>query len=277
MSTMPVVTVTPAGRRDYLALLVRHLLPLRGVVVRHDFWVNTADAADIAYMESVAEKYAPFFRLVRVPPPTTLTLRGKSKLGMSYHIGAFYPQAAEPETVYIRLDDDICYIHPGAIEALAGYRAAHAEPLLVYPTIVNNSLMSAMLQERGAFGRELGDCPYDTLGRGWNDGRFAEGVHRKFIQAVKRRDISKWQLPNKIFQDYERVSVNCIAWLGSDMARHAQSIGEFEEGYLACELPKELGRPNALYGAAVVAHFAYGEQRPYLARTNVFEEYKRIA
>ena len=273
----PVITVTPAGRFEYLRLLVPHLLRLRGFVDRHDFWVNTGNAADIAYMESLAVTHAPFFRLVRVPPPTTLTPGGKSKLGMSYHIGAFYPHAAEPGTVYVRLDDDICYLHPGAIRALVECRLAEREPLLVYPTIVNNSLMSSMLQRHGAFGREIGECPYEILGRGWHDGRFAEAVHRKFIAAVKRRDITKWQLPHKRFTDYERVSVNCISWLGVDMAEHAHSVGELEEGYLASELPRALGRPNALCGEALVAHFAYGAQRPYLSRTNLLQEYQRIA
>jgi len=273
----PVVTVCPAGRRRYLGLLVRHLLPLQKLVDRHDFWVNTADAADLAYLEALVREHPQFFRLVTVPPPTTLTPRGKSKLGMSYHIGAFYPHAAEPGTVYVRLDDDICYIHPGAIQMLVEYRIAHPEPLLVYPTIVNNSLMSHLLQEHGAFGREIGDCPYEILGRGWNDGRFAEAVHRRFIQAVKRRDLSRWQLPNKTFSDYERVSVHCISWLGADMAACAGDVGELEEGYLSHERPKALGRPNALCGSAVVAHFAYGEQRAYLDRTDLLQEYQRLA
>lgn len=277
IGTTPIVTVCPAGRRRYLELLVRHLLPLRALVDRHDFWVNTGDAADIAYLEALERAHAPYFRLVKIPPPSTLTPRGKSKLGMSYHIGAFYPHATEPGTVYVRLDDDICYIHPDAIRLLVNYRIANPEPFLVYPTIVNNSLMSAMLQQHGAFGREIGDCPYETFGRGQHDGRFAEAVHRRFIQAVQRRDISRWQLPDRVFRDYERVSVNCISWLGADMAACAGEVGELEEGYLACERPKALGRPNALCGAAVVAHFAYGEQRAYIDHTNLLQEYRRLA
>ena len=277
LGSTPVVVVCPAGRRRYLALLMRHLLPLQKLVDRVDLWVNTGDNQDLLTLDALAITHPKFVRLVRVPPPTTLTPRGKSKLGMSYHIGAFYPHAAEPGTVYVRLDDDICYIHPGAIQTLVEYRLAHPEPFLVYPTIVNNSLMSALLQRHGAFGREIGDCPYEILGRGWHDGRFAEAVHRRFIQAVQRRDISRWQLPDRVFKDYERVSVNCIAWLGADMALCAGEVGELEEGYLASERPRVLGRPNALCGAAVVAHFAYGEQRAFIDRTNLLQEYRRLA
>ena len=274
----PVVIVVPAGRRRYLELLVRHLLPLRGFVDRVDLWVNTADAADLAYLEALSLSVQPvYFRLVKVPPPTELTPGGKSKVGMSYHIGAFYPHAADPGTVYVRLDDDICYIAPGAIRTLVEYRLAHPDPFLIYPTIVNNSLMSALLQQHGAFGKDIGDCPYELLGRGWHDGRFAEQVHRRFIQAVQRRDLTKWRLPDKIFTDFERVSVNAISWLGADMAACAATVGELEEGYLSHDRPKELGRPNALCGAAVVAHFAYGAQRAFIERTNLLREYGRLA
>jgi len=273
-----VVVVCPAGRRRFLEILTRYLLPLRGFVDRVDLWLNTAAAADVAYLQALSMSVQPvYYRLVEVPPPTTLTPGGKSKLGMSYHIGAFYPHAAEPGTVYVRLDDDICYIAPGAIRTLVEYRVRHPEPFLVYPTIINNSLMSAMLQAHGAFGKEIGDCPYDILGRGWHDGRFAEAVHRRFIQAVKRRDLTKWRLPDKRFTDYERVSVNAISWLGADMAACATAVGELEEGYLSHDRPLELGRPNALCGAAIVGHFAYGAQRDFIDRTNLLQEYRRLA
>jgi hypothetical protein len=277
LNTTPIVIVCPAGRHRYLAVLMRHLFPLWGLVDHVDFWVNTAEPLDLAYLDTLEKQYGSFVRLVKIPPPPTLTPRGKSKLGMSYHIGAFYPHAAEPGTVYVRLDDDICYIHPGAIQTLVEYRLAHPEPFLVYPTIVNNSLMSHLLQKAGAFGKEKGDCPYEILGRGRHDGRFAEFVHRKFIEAIKRRDIAKWQLPARRFSDYERVSVNCISWLGADMALCAHEVGELEEGYLSAERPRALNRPNALCGAAVVAHFAYGAQRGYIDRTDLLREYTRLA
>lgn len=274
---VPVVFVTPAGRREYVELLFRQLFPLRDFVDRYDLWVNTGIESDLAYLRELEAKHRPFVRLVEIPPPTTKTPRGRSKLGMSFHIGAFYPHAADPGTAYVRLDDDICYVHPGSLKALVEYRLANPEPFLVYPTIVNNSLMSHLLQQNGAFGRERGDCPYEHAGRGWHDGRFAEFVHRKFMEAVKRRDVSKWQLADRRFTGYERVSVNCISWLGKDMAECASDVGELEEVYLACERPRALARPNALFGEAIVAHFSYGAQREYIAHTNLFQEYRRLA
>lgn len=274
IGTRPVVTVCPAGRKEYLAVLARHLLRLQGFVDRHDFWLNTAVPEDVAFLEELERKHPAFFRIVRVPPPTTLTPHGRTKLGTTYHIGAFFPHASEPGTVYVRFDDDICYIHPGSVETLVQYRISHPEPFLVYPTIVNNSLMSALLQAHGALPRMPG-CPYSLFGRGWSDTRFAAELHRRFIDAVKRGDISRWRLPNKTFSDYERVSINCIAWLGEDMAK--ASVSELEEQYLATERPAELGRPNALCGSAVVAHFAYGPQRQHLDRTGLLQEYARLA
>lgn len=275
ISGRPLITVCPAGRRRFLELLVPYLLRERAVIDRHDFWLNTTDREDIAYLENLEKQHPEFFRIVRVPN-SAFTPRGKPKLGLSFHIGAFYPYAAEPGSVYVRLDDDIVYVSPGGIRALAEYRVLHPEPFLVYPTIINNSIMTHLLQAEGVFGQEKGAAEYALKGRGWNDGRLAEHLHRKFIAAVKRGEGERWRVREHTLGDYMTVSVNCMSWLGKDMAECKDQVGDFEEEYLATTRPRELGRHNRIAPVASVVHFSYGEQRAYLERTNLLSEYQRL-
>lgn len=269
------VTVCPAGRRRYLELLVPYLLRERGVIDRHDFWLNTSDADDITYLAQLEKKHQDFIRLVVVPNAGT-TPRGKPHLGLSFQIGGFYPHAAEPGTVYVRLDDDIVYVSPGGIAALARYRIAHPEPFLVYPTIINNSIMTHFLQVEGIFGRGYGSAEYALKGRGWNDGRLAEKLHRKFLEGVRRGEGERWRVKERTLRDYMTVSVNCIAWRGEDMAECQYDVGLYEEQYLATDRPRALARPNVIAPIATVAHFAYGEQRAHIDRTDLLREYGRI-
>lgn len=271
-----VVVVCPAGRRRYLELLVKYVLRERGVVDRFDLWLNTLDAADAAHIAALERQHPDFIRVVRVPSAGT-TPRGKQFLGTSFQIGAFYPHAAEADTVYVRVDDDIVYVSPHGIRALATERIANPAPFLVYPTIINNAIMTHFLQEDRVFGREKGTAPYELVGAGLNNPRLAEHLHRKFIATVKRGEGESFRVRPRTVSDYKTVSVNCISWLGSDMAACASNVGQFEEQYLAAERPKELGRPNFITSAATFAHFSYGEQRDYLDRTNLLEEYRRIS
>ncbi len=269
------VTVCPAGRQRFLEILVPYLLRERGIIDRHDFWLNTSVASDIEYIDGLAKQYPDFFRVVRVPN-SGFTPRGKPKLGLAFHIGTFYPHAADPETVYVRLDDDIVYVSPGGIEALARYRLQHPTPFLVYPTIINNSILTHYLQADGVFGRERGSADYALKGRGLSDGRLAEHLHRKFLAAVKRGEGERWRVKPRTVTDYMTVSVNCMSWLGRDLAACAADVGDYEEEYLATTRPTALGRPNVIVDVATVAHFSYGEQRSYLERTNLLSEYRRL-
>ena len=270
-----VVTVCPAGRRRYLELLVPYILRERGVIDRHDFWLNTSDASDIEYMDALQRKHPTFVRVVRVGNAGT-TPRGRPYLGHPYQIGFFYPEAADPDTVYVRLDDDIVYVSPGGIEALAKARIADPEPFLIYPTIVNNSIMTHFLQEDRVFGREKGSAEYALKGRGWNDPRLAEHLHRKFLESVKRGEGERFRVRERTLSDFMTVSVNCISWLGEDMAECQDDVGLLEEQYLATDRPRELGRPNRIADVATVAHFSYGEQRAHIDHTNLLQEYRRI-
>ena len=99
-----VVVVTPAGRRRYMAILVRHVLRLRPVVDEYRVWVNTSDPGDIEYLESLPAQCPPgFLTLERLPP-------GAGGVQGNASICHFFRNCADENTVYVRFDDDIVCI-----------------------------------------------------------------------------------------------------------------------------------------------------------------------
>src|SRR5277367_6569424 len=102
---MRLITVTPAGRKRYMELLVTYLLRSRDVISEHHWWLNTHDRDDIAYIHSTAAQYPDFFKVVSLPLPP----RSKEKAFDSFQIHRFFEHACWPDAVYVRLDDDIVW------------------------------------------------------------------------------------------------------------------------------------------------------------------------
>lgn len=177
-----VVTVTPAGRKRYLAILVPYLLRNRTHIAEHHWWVNTRDAADVEYLEELAAQYPTFFKLDRrtfynVDQPTV-------------SIWQYFRDCVDEDTIYVRLDDDICYVAPDAIHTLTAYRATHRDPFLVLGNIVNNAICSYYQQQTGLLSAKMGNCAEGLHGRGWlGEQRICkEGAQTVLARLSERKD-----------------------------------------------------------------------------------------
>lgn len=123
-------------------------------------------------------------------------------------------------------------------------------------------------------------CRYDCLDNmGWKDGPFAEKVHRSFLKDFSSGHIGKWHSSFNIWScDYfERVSINAVSWLGSDMMNEWNNIGVEEEIALSSDLPSKLGRPNEIFGGAIAAHLAFWPQRKHIDGTDILSLYREIS
>lgn len=260
-----VVAVTPAGRRRYLELLVPQIQKMRGLIDEYHLWVNTTDVDDIAYMESLASADPDFITLDRLPP-------GKAVSGNT-SIYNFFTKCQDVDTVYIRFDDDIVMLDSeDNIRELLRYRINNRAPFLVYAMVLNNAVCSHLLQTRGKLSTEGGVSGYlcsDPLG--WEDPQFAERVHRQVLAA---KDLSQFHIDEAHWlSQYERVSINCISWLGLDFAAFGGRVGEEEEQWLSVDQPRALQRPNVIFDKCAVVHYAYYTQRDYLETTDVLRQY----
>ena len=260
-----VVVVTAAGRRRYMEVLARYIDG--SIVDRWDLWLNVKeDRGDLAWLKSIE---GPHVRAVEI--------QHGPKHGTNYEIRNFYPHAADAETIFCRLDDDIVWLAPDFFAKLLDCRLANLDPLLVSANVVNNAICGHLQQRAGAFGFGAGTVGYNCLDPvGWKDQHHAEYVHRAFLANP---NADRWRTQDWILYAGERFSINAICWFGADMAKIIQTggVGEDEEEWLTYQYPRQSKRPNMICGSAVASHFAFYTQRKHLDATDVLDGYRKLA
>jgi hypothetical protein len=271
---MRLVTVTPAGRRPYLEILANYLLRHRDVISEHRWWLNTRIPEDVAYIYRLTDRYPDFFRIEAKP------VAAADRVG--YAIWQYMIECVEADTVYLRLDDDICYIADGAIRAMYDFRVKHPEPFLVLGNIVNNAVCGHFQQKAGLLSCGWGQVAINCLDPlGWGSGPFARRVHRRFLKDLGQQREEWWRRVEFDFDGLSRFSINAICWCGKDFEGIADLAGQSvdEEPTLTEVLPRMLGRPNVICQRALFGHYAFYTQRPYLERTSpdILTRYRRLA
>jgi hypothetical protein len=258
-----VVAVTPAGRQRYLEILAPYIIK-NELIDEWRLWVNTTHAPDIDYIKSLAsDKVKLEFGNPAIPVI-------QERIG--YSIYQYFRNCCDQGTIYIRFDDDICYIAPPAVDRLLLSRTVNKQNFLVFANIVNNAITSHLYQRSKLIEYDkiiTYNCVDET---GWNDGLFAEKLHREFLSFRSLFIIPDWEL-----NIYERFSINCFAFFGRDFAAFSGNVDPNEECWLTIDKPRDLRRPNLVCGDAIVSHYAFYTQRPYLDTTDILEKYRQLS
>lgn len=251
-----VAIVTPAGRKHNLEILKKYVFRdmKSGLIDEWQLWVNTDDEDDIEYIYEL-EKENDKIKVFRV----------NGIIGhWGYTIFNFFKFADNLNTVYIRFDDDICFVEEGAVEKLANARLKNSwvnnltEPFVISANVVNNTLGSAIHQEIGVLAKEAG-----IQTRTFNDATFCRAdffnlTHETFKNKLESGKLSDYYFPDMTLSDYQHFSINCFAFFAKDL----MGITDMEEEpYIYGKEPKRLNRPNMVKGDAIVVHLAYGSQR----------------
>jgi hypothetical protein len=279
-----VISVTPAGRKRYLEILALYLLDNRHLIDEHRFWVNTTNVEDIAYMESLCRSYPDFFTLERLEEARP-DIQGVKRIALIRH---FFRNCCDCNAVYIRLDDDICYIHPRAIERLLEFRLANPQFFLVYPAMINSGRTAYIHQVMGINPENLESKVwpghrYHEFNLIQCDPQVGEILHDVFLQYVANNKVDSLLFGKYILHNYEKVPINCISWLGEEFAQFRGVVGNEEtrwqeELWLTQFKPKLIQRPNCIWGQALMAHFAFHTQREFLEKeTNLLLKYQLLA
>lgn len=259
-----VVCVTPAGRRRYMQLLVPQILGC-DLVDRYDIWVNTGDAADIAFFEGLAAKY-PRVRLIPQPD-------GKAPGVEAIH--AFHRFATDADTIYVRFDDDVVWMEPGFFETLLRFRFDHPDYFLVMPLIVNNALCSNLLQTLGKIKpwRHIHTNCFDRIG--WAQPEFAVALHRFMLDLIQRGEAARLHSGAHVIA-LNRFSINCISWFGRHLAPFGGEVAIQEEEDMSAAIPARLRRANCFCTDTIAVHFAFFTQRAWIDGTGILDEYVSI-
>ena len=277
-----IVVVCPAGRRELLDIMRRYVERERPLVDEFHLWINTDNRDDLAYMYSLAAADPNFYFLVSMPKQPRFNRRHKT-------ICYFFRFAIDPDTIYIRIDDDVCWMTEGCLEALVAHRLAYPDAYLVYGNIANSSHFMALHQQAGAF--DPGFKIEYALSHATNRLSIpaALAAHRAFLLMAEdlaaggnRQDLlAPWICFDRhIFEAGRHNDVNMISWFGKDFAEWKGICPPqvFEETWICLNMPcKYGGRIHEACGAALCSHYASLVQYPGLTKhPDILERYRKL-
>ena len=286
------IVVTPAGRQRYMEVLLLFILKNRHVIDEYHIWLNTQVESDIQYLRGLATQYPDFIKIKEYTDPEKARTNPKL-IGDCHNIRYFFQYCIEPNTVYIRLDDDIVYVEDGFFENLSEFRISNPDYFIVFPLIINNVGISVILRDKGLlpeWGKDVGKFSpghdmefqrggYHPLdGLAWADPHFAWFLHHWFLTLLKQDQLHTIKFDKVELSDHQYVSINSICWLGSDFAKFNGIVDhDNEEGWMNLWQPQKLGKINAVCGNCIVSHFAFYVQRKYLDSSNILDEYRKYS
>lgn len=262
-----VVSVTPAGRQRYVEILHKYLINSRNIIDKHVWWINTNNQADIDYLESLVSKFPDFYSTKYLPSHPLVSYT-------NLNIHNFFDDCNDPETVYIRFDDDIVFVETPRLEGFVRFRIQNPEYFIVYANTINNNYCSYLHQMMGAVGvgdhlelKELPLLEYTQQNKTLYDPNYTLRSFYDFYERLLKADLSDFRFNKWVFHNYERCSINCISWLGSEFAKFDQ-VGIDEEPWLSTYKPRERSMKNCVYGDFIVVHYAYGSVRSHIDQYN---------
>jgi len=277
------IVVTPAGRKRYLEILVKYLVKAKSEnqFDRWELWLNTNVSENIEYCEYLEKTYD-WIKIIRLESYVY-------EIDFGYkmtNIFRFFKYASDPNSVYIRLDDDVLYLEPNFCKKMFNFRIENKEPFVVFGNIINNAVITHLHQRNNIL--NISDSKkvwYNCFDHtGTHDHEFCADLHSKFINDVKNNEIDKWRTSFNIWKLYkdERVSVNCVSWLGQSFHDLHDVINQInpidEENWLSVDAPKHYNRYNVVFNDAIVAHFSFVTQREKLeGNTDILQKYKELS
>lgn len=251
-----VCVVTPAGRTRYLEILKKYIYREmdKGLVDEWQLWKNTGVLQDQGYMDLMAEEN----------PRVSIKDLGLNEYS-AFNIHRFYQFTTDPDTVYLRFDDDIVFVGELACDQLVRARLNNPKPFVISANIVNNTLISWIHQTIGALDTEHGVANYTRFDEvAHQDAEFAENVHKVFMENQLKNSLARYYFPAWKLNQFNDFSISCFAFFGPDLA---PINDQDEELWISHLRPKELDRPCLIEGHALVVHHAYHTQREYLDTT----------
>jgi hypothetical protein len=270
-----VVVFTPWGREITASILFKYIERdyVAGIVDEWHLWMNTDDdqLSDRRYGYGLAANHD-WIKTFERPPGEVL----KPK---QMNTGRFYVYTQDPDTIYVRMDDDIVWIEPNAIKRLVKHRIDNPFPFIVFPIIWNNAVCSHYLQTFGKISKEWGEVGnYCMDWNGWGNVQLAEGIHNQLLKAIEEDKIEDLFLHHSIqLPPGHQFSVSCFAQFGEEYRKVNGFLGNEEEGWHTMSKPYELSRPNVIIPNSLVSHFSFYHQREYLLQTDLLERYRKLA
>lgn len=286
-----VVCWTPYGREETVSILHKYMQRDHKAGLVDEWWLclNTDpdQVSDLQFAYRVARRSAGWVK-IKDRPAGMPRLTPKQR-----NTGYFCRYMTDPDTVYVRFDDDIVYVHEKAIDRLVRHKLQNPDPTVSFPLMWNNSIISWFLQQSGVIPAagtrddttgyvwpRVGG-PYCMDSVGWADGMFAKHIHNMLLDHIDAGSVDQLFL----YQDFplqlgQQFSVSVFAALGSMYAglREPGVLEPYEEeSWHTIHHPRAIGVPNIIVGDSLVSHYTFKPQGPIVRTTNILDRYRQLA
>lgn len=282
-----VVAFTPYGRVETVSILLYYLQREHDAGRLDEWWLcmNTDpnQTRDVKYAWALGRE-RDWIKVVDRPAGVP-RLTPKQR-----NTGYFYRYMTDPQTVYVRYDDDIVYLHPDALTSLVTAKTkTEGSVLTSFGLIWNNAICSWYLQQHGKIpgadeGWEQVQQPYCMDPIGWASGSFAIRLHELLLDTLEADGDAAAQR-FYLYQDVplaprQQFSVSNFAVLGTDYAA-LDPPGHLdypeEEHWHTVHRPGRVGMGNQIIGNSLVAHYTFHPQQRMVRATNILQRYRALA
>ncbi len=266
---MKVVVCTPAGRKRYLEIL-KGFLVNNPVVTEWHLWQNCRKQSDLEYIYELARR-----------EDKVKIIEENFVDGTNRSVNKFYRRCSDPDTFYIKIDDDIVYINPNTIERLLSIaKEEKGRHLYWSPVVINNAVCSAVLSARGILetGAFISAQASDNVG--WRSPLFALRLHEAFLNILDKGAVDELLDDYRISLGAERFSINCIGFWGDAVSYFGDQFCPptvDDEEWISAVLPIKSGLSGRLVGNALVSHYSFYTQEFYINRSqNILARYGKF-
>jgi len=249
---MKVVGVIPAGRRKFMEILFPYLLN-QNSIDEFEIWENTNNIQDIQYMHDFASAHSSKFSVQPLP------CGGVEGSGSIRHFMRF---CCDPEVIYVRIDDDICWMAPDCLDKLVDFRIKNKQHFLVHANVINNNICSFLHQSMGAMTRESSSLKYESsCGDAMANPSVACEAHDCVRNHYENHNLDAYKFAQWIDWNNTRICINLISWFGKDMHQDGRDFeNKNEELEMSVRLPEAKQMTKAICGDALAVHYSYGTQ-----------------
>lgn len=276
-----VVAWIPYGRAKYVSILLQYLQRDhdKGLIDELWFYMNTdlgpVQQDDRSWAAATARR-RDWVKTFSRPPG--LHRYPKKQMNTMYA----YRAMTDRNTVFVRFDDDIVYVHERAVEELVRHSLS-SPSLCSFPIIINNAICSWWLQQDGRIPTEEPDWPavgfhcMDPIG--WADGGFAVQLHDLLLKHIENGTVGELFAHHNFDLPPKQFSVSCFASCGGAYALLAPPgvlPGEEEDWHTKIR-PAQLKVDNTIVGNALVSHYSFLTQWRHFTDGRILEAYRVLS
>jgi hypothetical protein len=203
----------------------------------------------------------------------------------------FVPIAmSNPSVNFVKLDDDVVYVHPTAMRNLFGMRNATNCSSYVANT-VNHVTTNVIHQDMGIYDDdELNPRKLffkDNKGKPVQCGYFwrscASLTLTTFLKNYKEGKLDKYMWNHNRALDFGRIGINAYSFDHTSFERDALRASAFnvmfltDEHWLTLVYSYSAKRPHCINGQSLMVHFSYGSTHKYLTdKTDFLDKFECI-